>query len=522
MQTDSNGVCKGSKQPLGVRIDSNIGAELVLEGYAEVGGDEEESLNVPLFNIPKLITLPTECVAFDNPIVVATTSSPKVPAKPSSVPEKPKTTSGTDAKTTTSERKATTSSKREITSSSKPLDKPTSSSTPYHKTTSSSGRKVTSSSEQATSSSEKKTSSSSKQPEKYKSTSSSDFISSTTTASSEPPMSSPSTAISRPADSSYVTSSFTAVSTISSSQPPDSSAVSTSSASTESASSFSSSRSISITSSTMSSASAAPTSWNNCEIPITDPDELQYLSDEAMGESGDSSVLNKRQRRPTDPTKLSGLTYNVTECDRSGNPDYLLGAYNYPGPTKAVRGTKKSGPSRMPLINLKIGCGETVCTPDMWDVSVVTTAANSLPSGRVWASEHIYERNWVRDYMNYLYTATGYFRSQDVPGEKGEVCEGLFDVFLQGNGLITTDSTATTGTKNYMDGMMQTVGTDDNWWKVMAIFPQQQNGQKFSVSLHCSAPAQVARASKTRKGKTSYGIYTIDVRRRRYRRGHLR
>jgi hypothetical protein len=47
--TDKQGVCPGSKDPVGVHIDAAAGAQLTFQAYDEVNGEKSYFLNDPLF-----------------------------------------------------------------------------------------------------------------------------------------------------------------------------------------------------------------------------------------------------------------------------------------------------------------------------------------------------------------------------------------------------------------------------------------------------------------------------------------
>jgi hypothetical protein len=57
-------VCNGSSDEFGVIIDATVGAQLLIEGYAEVGGVLDELLTVPLFSDPDIFSFPEVCIPF--------------------------------------------------------------------------------------------------------------------------------------------------------------------------------------------------------------------------------------------------------------------------------------------------------------------------------------------------------------------------------------------------------------------------------------------------------------------------
>lgn len=57
-------MCNGSTDEFGVIIDATVGAELLLEGYAEAGGSLDELLTVTLFSDPDIFSFPKVCIPF--------------------------------------------------------------------------------------------------------------------------------------------------------------------------------------------------------------------------------------------------------------------------------------------------------------------------------------------------------------------------------------------------------------------------------------------------------------------------
>lgn len=61
---DLNGFCEPGEDVFGVKIDSTVGANLALEGWAEVDGDRNTLAQVTLVDAPDLYTFPQVCFAF--------------------------------------------------------------------------------------------------------------------------------------------------------------------------------------------------------------------------------------------------------------------------------------------------------------------------------------------------------------------------------------------------------------------------------------------------------------------------
>ncbi|KAK4120093.1 hypothetical protein N657DRAFT_702672 [Parathielavia appendiculata] len=78
-------------------------------------------------------------------------------------------------------------------------------------------------------------------------------------------------------------------------------------------------------------------------------------------------------------------------------------------------------------------------------------------------SEHVYEGNWIRNFLNDL-------QAKHFPGDSG--CEQLAkDVFKIGQ----ADGPA--------DGMLNRIGNDANYDKAITLFPVRENGYKFRIDI---------------------------------------
>ena len=159
--------------------------------------------------------------------------------------------------------------------------------------------------------------------------------------------------------------------------------------------------------------------------------------------------------------------YNLT-CDKAGTKPLIT--WSYPGP-------KTSGKGGIPIASLLIGCDTEDCPPKLWGVKMTTLAKDPkiLDTGS-WASEHIYERNWIKEYMDYLFD--NFFK-----GASSEVCGGLLKAFALGKGIQSDEPQPAA---SYAEAIMQKMGTFENYKKIMSIFPQAENAQKYNVSRKLS------------------------------------
>jgi len=167
--------------------------------------------------------------------------------------------------------------------------------------------------------------------------------------------------------------------------------------------------------------------------------------------------------------------YNL-DCDprnrKAGrHSNYKIKLKGYPSPTD-IQERGEAGLS-VPIMKVGIdGCADPTvidaCVPTNW-VTRQTDDENDLNGVTSWNSEHVYEGNWIRNFLDHLQKT--YF-----PGDSG--CTQIADLF---------DIGETTG---YTSQMLDCIGTSRTYTDTMTLFPLRENGYKFRVRLP-PAPALV-------------------------------
>lgn len=189
-----------------------------------------------------------------------------------------------------------------------------------------------------------------------------------------------------------------------------------------------------------------------------------------MGEAPDPV-----EERAVDSTKGTA-SYKLT-CDSGGT--HPLYKWSYPDdPLVSLNG---GAPIAKPFID----CTTFPCPTSSWSLTVFFPGSLPTPSTPAnygaWATEHVYELNWIREYLDYLYD--NYF-SKDfdgVPsGQSAKTCKGLIDVISKNGVTYRTDEP--TPPADYSQGLMTSLGTDENFAVLTTVFTQNYNRAKYSVS----------------------------------------
>lgn len=174
-------------------------------------------------------------------------------------------------------------------------------------------------------------------------------------------------------------------------------------------------------------------------------------------------------RRRSVLEKRAGRTYNL-DCDAGKKHTIVLKDYPVP---KEIRDDGNT-PNPVPLFDPMIKCGDTdsaKCKPQFWNVVEVVTAASidDLVEGSDrYASEHVYEGDWIKEWLNDLYTK--YYKPDNEDAEsKAAACKQLADAFSIGQ---------TTGP---MEQILNQLGTDTSYTKTMTIFRQKENTLKHRI-----------------------------------------
>ena len=215
--------------------------------------------------------------------------------------------------------------------------------------------------------------------------------------------------------------------------------------------------------------------------PSSYPRACQYLQEEAIDDINRNSRKRKNGKsgsassppRPAAPQKRSSLEGSpyLLACDSKDEMPLQPWSYRRP----------KDAAAKIPIFKLKVECDdEAVCPPKLWDVQISRDKKLVQKAGHGYASEHVYERVWVRDFLDYLYDK--YFEPNPSPadGVKGSTCKGMVEAFKLGQ---NTQSDEIKAAKNYAEAIMQKMGTLRNYEKTMVIFPQAENQQKNLVSF---------------------------------------
>lgn len=87
---------------------------------------------------------------------------------------------------------------------------------------------------------------------------------------------------------------------------------------------------------------------------------------------------------------------------------------------------------------------------------------NRLNGVTSWNSEHVYEGNWIRNFLDGL-------QKKYFPDESG--CSQIADLFSIGKDM------------GYTSQMLDCVGTSETYTNTMTLFPPRENGYKFRASF---------------------------------------
>lgn len=96
------------------------------------------------------------------------------------------------------------------------------------------------------------------------------------------------------------------------------------------------------------------------------------------------------------------------------------------------------------------------------------------------SAEHIYEGNWVRDYIARVVKSYPELPDDADVEEDRKICKGAVDTF--GRALAAKIDTPTPNdAANYSEALMQNIATTWTSQELMAVVPQIQNGMKYNV-----------------------------------------
>jgi hypothetical protein len=100
------------------------------------------------------------------------------------------------------------------------------------------------------------------------------------------------------------------------------------------------------------------------------------------------------------------------------------------------------------------------------------------------SAEHIYEGNWIRDFIQHLVDEKYPAIDGSTVGDDTK-CKGAVNTF--GNKLgVVIDTKTPRDAGNYSEALMQNLGTTWTSGERMALLPQIQNSMKYDVSHRLS------------------------------------
>lgn len=95
-------------------------------------------------------------------------------------------------------------------------------------------------------------------------------------------------------------------------------------------------------------------------------------------------------------------------------------------------------------------------------------------------AEHIYEGNWVRDFISEVFNSYPELPDDADVEDDRKICKGVVDTF--GRALTAKIDTPTPNdAANYSEAMMQNIATSHTSGELMAMLPQIQNTMKYNV-----------------------------------------
>ncbi|KAL4925696.1 uncharacterized protein BDV17DRAFT_300217 [Aspergillus undulatus] len=203
--------------------------------------------------------------------------------------------------------------------------------------------------------------------------------------------------------------------------------------------------------------------------------EEEIAEDEEMGELTARSLgmidLEKRQRQHSRrPIYLN--------C--GSGEDYKYKVLRYNSPTALQ--TEVTVPIVIPLV--ACSPGTRGCVPDT-DIEVLTQEDGLVPRAavfvkeegdtRTWSTEHIYEGNWIKQYLDYLHT--------EKFGNNAE-CSEYVTQFWDKSKTPTANvpkPAAAQPPPNYIRSLLQNLGTELTQAERMVLLAQKQNNHKFNM-----------------------------------------
>ncbi|KAL3480821.1 hypothetical protein BJX99DRAFT_254154 [Aspergillus californicus] len=180
-------------------------------------------------------------------------------------------------------------------------------------------------------------------------------------------------------------------------------------------------------------------------------------------------------------TRQSVTRRNYTlACDADG--DYRFFVLRYPPP-----GQVRENP-KVPIIKPLVSCSDTakdcvpdtgveVITTDMTDRAVVRRENADSNEPRRWATEHIYEANWIKEYLDYV--QKNWTGSAESPCDKKLL--QFFDSDKAPDPTKVPKPDKANPPKTYQESLMQNLGTTYTAEERMVLLPMKQNNLKFAM-----------------------------------------
>ncbi|KAL4898655.1 hypothetical protein BDV59DRAFT_206929 [Aspergillus ambiguus] len=212
-------------------------------------------------------------------------------------------------------------------------------------------------------------------------------------------------------------------------------------------------------------------------------EDVEWATDASLG------TANKRSTFEEPPTKTSHALlprqsqssrrpYHV-ECDASKT--YPITVLNYPQPGSIRLNTD------VPIIKPQVTCAPMAddCEPYadneiIWgpasDRAFVRqdNAASSSTEARTWATEHIYEGNWIKEYLDHLGKLDFFKGSEDT-------CNDKLLQFWDTNKPPTNVTPPRNQPKTYLEALLQNLGTTYTYKERMVLLPMTQNTHKYNI-----------------------------------------
>ncbi|KAL2858471.1 hypothetical protein BJY01DRAFT_230672 [Aspergillus pseudoustus] len=258
-------------------------------------------------------------------------------------------------------------------------------------------------------------------------------------------------------------------------------------------------------------------------------EEAEEEKDDDEAESNSTTTTKKKRAAPPTETTDSDLTATRTRseiahylaprqsasdrdytlsCDTAG--DHRFFALNYPGPRDVRENTK------VPIIKPLVSCSDTAkdCVPDtgievvttnMTDRAVVRRDNGSRKEPRRWATEHIYEANWIKEYLDYV--------QKNWTGSAEGTCDTrllqVFDPNKSPDPAKVPIPAKAQDPQTYQESLMQNLGTVYTVEERMVLLPMKQNNLKFAMFAQNELIGYFE-ATESKHQSKSRGKYTIE------------